>query len=855
MTRHLSRTLLIILPVVFLSGTARAQFPPPPPSGPDSVSIAAGSRYEAGGFHRFLFGDNHREAWLATIRVPVLNLETFQGGLVPTEVGGGMQTVSLHLESADGREFVFRSIDKNLTQVVPPSLQGSLIHDLIQDQTSSMHPFGALVAASLLEAAKIPHVKPYLAVMPDDPRLGEFREQFAGVLGLLEERPNEGPDDTRGFAQSTKITGTETLFEGLNADPDNRVDALAYLEARLFDMWINDWDRHTDQWRWIYRARGEDSLWTPVPRDRDQAFVRFEGLLIQIGRLLYPKLIPFDSTYPSLRGLTANSADLDFRLLAGLERSAYDSLAQVLQARFSEEVIGRAMTLLPGIVQAIDSAAIANRLISRLGKLDELALDFYQRQSDILDVHATDVAETATLEYHPGGGVTLSIVPRGSDGNPPWFRRTFRPDETAEVRVYLHKGDDRVVLGGDPATSEITFRIIGGNGNNVFPTSAPGDLHFYDRGPTSGIEYGPDDVLDRREWIELKGDTLEPPTSDRGGYIAPRANIGYADDLGLVVAAGVARVSYGFRKYPYAGKTALNLRYGTGYGVSEVEILQDWRREESEWHALLRGGWSQFGVLRFHGLGNETPENSGERFDIVRGEFHLRPALAWSRPSGATVSLGPVLRHGNVDDRSGSFVRALSPYGSGTFTQSGLSLEFTRDSRDSPNYATRGMVATATAEFYPGMMDLEEGYGAAEAGFRFFKQLPVPTNPVLAIRAGGRKVWGRFPFYDAAFLGGQESLRGFAHQRFAGEASAFGGLELRVPVGTLPLYAFPARLLVFGFGDAGRVFVDGEDSDLWHNAFGGGVSLSFVTPGNGVNVAVARSDERTSLYVSLGFEY
>ena len=36
-----------------------------------------------------------------------------------------------------------------------------------------------------------------------------------------------------------------------------------------------------------------------------------------------------------------------------------------------------------------------------------------------------------------------------------------------------------------------------------------------------------------------------------------------------------------------------------------------------------------------------------------------------------------------------------------------------------------------------------------------------PPNPVLALRGGGTKLWGEFPFHEAAFAGGSHSLRGF----------------------------------------------------------------------------------------------
>ena len=33
------------------------------------------------------------------------------------------------------------------------------------------------------------------------------------------------------------------------------------------DLFLGDWDRHHDQWKWI-RTGGDETPWTPVPRDR-----------------------------------------------------------------------------------------------------------------------------------------------------------------------------------------------------------------------------------------------------------------------------------------------------------------------------------------------------------------------------------------------------------------------------------------------------------------------------------------------------------------------------------------------------------------------------------------------------------
>ena len=64
--------------------------------------VTPGPEYRASGFRRWFAGDHWREAWLLPIKVPVLNLATFGGGLTPIEHGGGQEAVSLHMQGADG---------------------------------------------------------------------------------------------------------------------------------------------------------------------------------------------------------------------------------------------------------------------------------------------------------------------------------------------------------------------------------------------------------------------------------------------------------------------------------------------------------------------------------------------------------------------------------------------------------------------------------------------------------------------------------------------------------------------------------------------------------------------------------
>jgi len=261
-TKHTLPTLLAIscLMAVPLQSTAQQ-------SAGSTVVTAAGEQYRAGAFHRWVLGRHYRELWTTPIEVDVLDLSTYAGGLTPLRTGGGQQTQSLRFLGADGREYAFRSVDKDPSALVPEELRDTALDDIVQDGISAAHPYGALVAAPLLDAVGVLHVDPVLRVMPDDPALGEFRAEFAGMLGLIEERPDENEGDRRAFQGSVRVIAHDRLTERIDEGPADRVDAHALLTARIMDMFLGDWDRHRGQWRWATYEEDDDDqrVWLPVP--------------------------------------------------------------------------------------------------------------------------------------------------------------------------------------------------------------------------------------------------------------------------------------------------------------------------------------------------------------------------------------------------------------------------------------------------------------------------------------------------------------------------------------------------------------------------------------------------------------
>jgi hypothetical protein len=97
--------------------------------------------------------------------------------------------------------------------------------------------------------------------------------------------------------------------------------------------------------------------------------------------------------------------------------------------------------------------------------------------------------------------------------------------------------------------------------------------------------------------------------------------------------------------------------------------------------------------------------------------------------------------------------------------------------------------------------------------------------------------------------------RGFRSRRFIGDSSLFGSLSLRGWLGHLPLPLIPVRVGLVAFGDAGRVWLAGEESDTWHTSLGGGLLVQPLSAPVTVHVVAGHSNEGTRYHFGLGYPF
>jgi hypothetical protein len=474
-------------------------------------------------------------------------------------------------------------------------------------------------------------------------------------------------------------------------------------------------------------------------------------------------------------------------------------------------------------------------------------------------VHASDEAETVQISEAAGGYIDIAVSERTNDGVP-FFQRRFDSGETQEIRIHLLGGDDSVTVRGSAKLGS-KVRIVGGKGDDTFAFETPtSGVRLYDsKGDNRVLGDAPHNVGINKRSYDPGG---RAAMRDWGSAIVPGGYIAYGTDYGVLFKASLSRLRFGFRRDPYATKWTLSAAVATRNRF-DLAFEHDLRFENSPLYVLTRAYGTSFDVIHFYGLGNNTTDSGGTEFyEVQRRLFTFEPLLANAIGEKVFMAVGPTVRHSRTADNTGQFISTIPDlYGNGSFGVTGLVVNARWDTRQGMSLEDiehlgelTGVALGIEGGVYPKLWDVESTYGMLNLLGRAYIPTGVFPNTVFALRVGGKKVWGKYPWFDAAFVGGEESLRGWRAQRFAGDASLYGSAELRLYLTKFTLLV-PQLFGVYGLFDVGRVWVEGASPGGWHTGYGGGIWLGFLGARYLLSASFVTSREGGGLYVGWGFGF
>ncbi|RNI26545.1 hypothetical protein EFB08_11950 [Rufibacter latericius] len=439
----------------------------------DSAEVVAGKHYQRGFLHKVFWGKHYRSVWAQPVTLPVFDINRMHGGLTPEKLGGGFQTTSLTLQNEDGRQFALRSVDKDPQDILPKALRKTFVSNLMRDQTSAAHPYGAVIVAGLAAGARIPHSHPrYIYVPKNEDGLGKNSEEFQDKVFLLEEKYEGKEAITSYLGKAKNLVDSKDFLQKRFNQHGHLPDQLSFAKARLFDVFIGDWDRHEGQWQWAVYDTSNVTTYTPVPKDRDQAFFKFDDGLVPwlFSRKWAPlrKMKTFHTRISSPEGYLQNARFIDERCLNEVTLEQWQQLAIQLQAQLTDKVIASSVETLPTQAYALTGKEIQAKLLSRRDQLPQLAEDLYRHLSRHVLVPGTDRKEKFIVQRLPNGDTRVLVSQlAGNDKERPLlvFDRIFKKTDTKSIALHGLADEDEFILTGKGKRG-IKVVIYGGMGED-----------------------------------------------------------------------------------------------------------------------------------------------------------------------------------------------------------------------------------------------------------------------------------------------------------------------------------------------------------------------------------------------------
>ncbi len=825
---------------------------------------------------KMFLGENYRDIWSTPVRMKVFNIGQEHGGLKILKMGGGNQTKSLRLEDKEGKQYVLRSLDKYTDKLLPAALQRTIASDVLQDQISGANPFGAFAIPPLADAAGVYHANPQIVYIPDDPRFGEYRKIFAGLVCLYEERPNKEAAGEPFFGSGKKVKGTPDLIEILKDDNDESVDQPFALRSRLFDMFIADWDRHEDQWRWVARENEYGHSWRPIPRDRDQAFFRGEGFVSWFAsrKFVLPNTEGFRERMRYPEGYNTSPRFFDRTFLNSLDWDQWKEQIDLLQNRLTDEVIESAFDVWPDTIRALVADETISILKARRDDMYRFARIHYLFLSKEVEVVGTDKKEYFLVERLNDDKTKVTVYKLSKKKNNQeqvLFERTFRRDETREIRLYGLDDEDVFELRGN-VSKGIKVRIIGGTDKDK----------IIDQSNVKGLSKKTI-VYDRKKSteVETKGETKIKLSSDpeinaynrtafKYDKTVPVISTEFNPDDGLFLGGGFIYTHHKWRKEPFASQHNLkgNFAVATGafnlyYNGTITDILGKWDLNADL--AFQR----PFGVDNFFGVGNETdfdmsgvniPDGSDDPIDYYRIRYQRSlnyVNLTYNLGEHGMLRVGPEFLVFDIQNQNNRYINdpanGLDFSIFDTYQYTGARADLIADTRDSERMPSRGIYASATYERFYGANAISDDFDRISGEFVFYLSTRIPSKVTLANRVGAVHNLQESFFFNGAVVG-KQNMRGYRRSRFIGQSSFYHNADLRLKLFSFRTYLLPGSLGLLGFHDVGRVWVENENSDILHTSKGFGI---WVAPLNqvAINTFVAFTEDETQFLVKFGFHF
>ncbi|RXG27516.1 BamA/TamA family outer membrane protein [Leeuwenhoekiella palythoae] len=834
------------------------------------ASIYTKEETDKSGMYRFLWGDHYRDVYSKEIEAPVLDLSKLPGNVHAISEGGGNQSRSLRLIDDEEHEYTARELRKSAVRFIQSKItdhyvrdfmENTIAEDIVQDFYTTAQPYAPFALNPIFDSLDIYNAQPKIYYLPKQKQLGIYNEDYGDKLYMYEAHAGDENKSFERFGDADDIISTKDLLAEIQDSKKHQVDEANFLKVRLMDFAVGDYDRHYDQWRWsAFEQEDGTTLYKTIRRDRDQAFPKYDGLvlgLLKVALIDFRSMEKYDEDVNSVKWLSRYAYPLDQAFLKSLTWEDWEQQVQFIQERLTNETIATAFASLPEAAQDQSTAAIQKNLKARRDNLMDIARRYYEYLMRHQILLGTGDKDEFVITRQADGKTSISLTTEDDRS----FERTYDKALTKEIWIYGLDDDDTFKVTGD-GNQYIPIKILGGENNDVYDFENTRAVKAYDYKSKNNtfVNSG------TRKWLVDSYDiNTYNDASRKLDAFSTLPAINYDQDTGFSAGLSGTYTTYGLANNPFSTQQTLTAKYFAATHGIELKYSGEFAHAFYKWNFGLDARYTTPNyAINFFGTGNETTYDR----DAVDRDFNRVRISQWS------VNPSLIYREDRVQLRFGPTVESLNTSYSGSGVTGDTNVFAAGDNVFNTQYYAgaeaafqyknkSGAIAFIRRGF---QFDLVTGYktNIDEYDNEFAYVNPTlsvdyPLHPsgmaVLATKIGAEmNIGDTYEFYHAATLGGNNSLRGFRNERFNGKTAFYQSTDLRVGIAELTTSFIPLRLGVSAGFDYGRVWVPNEDSEQWHNSYGGSVFLNGFKALT-ANLGYYRSTESDRVLFTLGWKF
>ncbi|MCH4822279.1 metallophosphatase [Gramella lutea] len=838
-----------------------------------SASVYTQEETDKDGLYRAIWGEHYRPLYSRKFDFPVLYLDTIPGNLKVLGAGGGHQSRSLGFIDDEEHEFTLRAIKKSAlqflqttvvtTHYVEDYLENTVAERYVQDFYTTAFPYGTFPASRFMDELDIYHPNSSLYYVPKQEALGIHNKDYGDELYMFEWHVGGENKDLDIFGNADDILNTSDLYLEVRETKDAYVDEDMFIRARLLDMLMGDWDRHSGQYEWAeFEDEDGKKRYLPIAKDRDQVFPKTDGFALAMLRVAFPQFRAMEEYSPMVKRpkwFNIAGYPIDKAFIRNADWEEWKKQANYIQENITDEVIMEAFNVLPeGIANDEYVAEIKEIMKARRGNLEQIARDYYEHLSEFDVFIGTDDDDEFLITRKPDGVTTIEMT--NEDGEIA-AQKSYNSDMTREIWVYGLDGDDKFKIEGK-GSNLVRLKVIGGEENDTYDFQNKRRAKLYDYKSKDNTIKTPGA---RKMLVDSYDINNYDPKKKKIRQFTLFPSADFNSDQGFSLGVSNTYTLYGLARNPFTAKHNVTANYYFATKGYDIGYTGEFAHFFHNWNLGIDAYYSSPNfVINYFGSGNDTEydqDDVSRDFNRVRiQKWRFSPSLIYRKSENVHFDIRPMIESFEVSYDEGRFIADAFDPGNAVFNSqlyAGAELNYNYWNKDRVAFPSRGVELDLTAGYKSNIDENNNKFGYVRPMLALNYPLHESGFATIATKIGGEAIIGdNYEFYHAATLGGgnDNSLRGYRNERFNGKYAFYQNIDVRSGITQFRTDFIPIRIGASAGFDYGRVWLDEDNSNEWHTNYGGSIFINAFKAFTG-NIGYYVGDEGGRLNFTFNFDF